>query len=493
MNPLRKAFLGLSLTCFISSANAGITSDLSSLFMSNTTPAGQMNTADRSGVFGGSFVARAPLKQINLIAFDPPRYNAGCGGVDLSMGSFSFVSSAQIVATFRAVAANASGLAFKAAIKLVSPSLDALITEFQTLLQTMNNLAKNSCAMAKMIVDKGTKAIGDAVDGDGSIAATTKGIFGDQNSGLVGYLASANSYLNNTGKNNPTQGNQLLKALVASGTTNVLGLIGFPNPDSSTDDASDPNSINNRVIVSMLGYQIDGIPCSGAAQDGTAVSTTSDAKTTGRIQCNGPHTISLESFVLGGGAGSYNPDHPLQLYKCLNPSGSGDSSATDQQICTQMQITDFTYQGIRGWINSMLFGSYDDTNFTNSSILGQMNSTTSAKFSPAQKQFISGAGQNIVGLLQKTSDTTARMMIARELRTPIEDCISAAVGRALYKAAVGVTYNNSYVLSDESKEQTKQLRKDYLRKDELCTNNTSTLKIIQSLNGRTTLNNSGNK
>lgn len=134
-------------------AQAGIMGDLNSMFMSNSTAAGTMKTKDRVGIFAGSVSMRAPIKSVTIIAFDAPRLNAGCGGVDLFGGSFSFINSQQLVQIFRQVAANAAGLAFKAAIKAISPSLDALMTEFQALMQNLNNLAKNSCQMAHMIID----------------------------------------------------------------------------------------------------------------------------------------------------------------------------------------------------------------------------------------------------------------------------------------------------------------------------------------------------
>ena len=56
--------------------------DLQSTFMSNATSPGVMSGKNMTGVFGGSLVLNTPLKEVNIVAFDPPRLNAGCGGVD---------------------------------------------------------------------------------------------------------------------------------------------------------------------------------------------------------------------------------------------------------------------------------------------------------------------------------------------------------------------------------------------------------------------------
>lgn len=102
-------------------AFAGILADLGSMVMANSTAPGTMTTKDRVGVFMGAFTMRSPIKAVNLVTFDPPRIDAGCGGIDLYGGSFSFINSQQLIQIFRQVAADAAGLAFKAAIKSISP------------------------------------------------------------------------------------------------------------------------------------------------------------------------------------------------------------------------------------------------------------------------------------------------------------------------------------------------------------------------------------
>ena len=94
---------------------AGVLGDLNSMFMSNASSSGVINTKDRTGVFGGSVNIRAPVQAVTLVSFDAPRLTAGCGGVDLYGGSFSFINGQELTAVFRQVAANAGGLAFKAA------------------------------------------------------------------------------------------------------------------------------------------------------------------------------------------------------------------------------------------------------------------------------------------------------------------------------------------------------------------------------------------
>ncbi len=64
----------------------------------------------RRGVFdGGSLQARNRIVSESLMHVTPPSFEAGCGGIDLYAGSFSFINADQFQALLRAIAANATG------------------------------------------------------------------------------------------------------------------------------------------------------------------------------------------------------------------------------------------------------------------------------------------------------------------------------------------------------------------------------------------------
>jgi len=487
---LRTIVANCTLFLLSSAASAGIMADLNSMFMSNSTAPGTFTARDRVGIHAGGYSMRTPIHNVNVVAFDPPRLNAGCGGVDLYGGSFSFINGAELIAIFRSVASNAAGLAFKAAIKVISPSLDSLMTEFQTMLQNMNNLAKNSCSLAHLIVDKAERALSDSTDGDGAVGSTSKGIFTDLAAGLKEFNTNAAQYLRKQGEVNPRVGNQVVKAIVSSGSSSVLGVIGLANIDGSADDASNPNSLNNKVLLSLLGYEIAGIPCRSFNGDGVEDTTSNQSSNNiPRVSCRGGATIALEDFVTGGGPGSSRPDYPLHLYTCLDPTGTAPSSGGfDPQICSQIRVTDFNYQGIEGWINSMLFGSPDDTGVDPASIVGIINSGTSGQFTTAQLQFLHQANYPIIALLQKTSNPEARKSMARRMRVGIRNCVAAQLGSALYRGAAAVGNNNSYVLTDEAKHNVERLRNDFLERQQSCDHDRSVLEIAQMLNQAAILN-----
>lgn len=499
MKRIRALLLTIGLGWAGSSA-AGILGDMSAMFMSNSTASGTIQTKDRVGVFGGSFSMRAPVTSVNLVAFDPPRIDAGCGGIDLYGGSFTFINSQQLVALFRKVAANAVGLAFKAAIKAISPSLDALLTEFQTLLQNMNNLAKNSCHLAHLVVDPVERSVANAVHGDGSVGSTSSNIFSDATSALEGFLHTANSFFEKQGEVNPKSGNQVVKAALGSGAASIMGFAGIPNVDGSGDDASDPNSLNNQILVSVLGYDISGVPCTKTNAAGTADTSASTANSSlGQIVCSGPGRITLDDLVKGGGTGSTRPNVPLQLYRCENPSGYGTpDGGFDPQVCTKMKTINFNYSGIQGWVNTMLFGNADPgLGVMPGSIVGLFNSGTSVgvsssatgvpTLSTGQIQFMNQAGVPLVPLLTRTSNPATRISIAQRLSPYIVDCVAARMGEALYKGANEVQNSNGYELSDDVKKRIADLRSDYLAKQFACLSDNRVYKVVVELNEATRL------
>lgn len=118
---------------------------------SNTTDAGYFETQQRGVISGGSIVARVPIKPINIAQLDPPRVSAGCGGVNLFGGSFSFINAKELTQLLRTVAQNALGLLFQLGLNAISQPLSSLLTSWSKKLQDMNAALKNSCEAARKL------------------------------------------------------------------------------------------------------------------------------------------------------------------------------------------------------------------------------------------------------------------------------------------------------------------------------------------------------
>ncbi|NEH47161.1 TraH family protein, partial [Rhizobium leguminosarum] len=100
-------------------SQAGLKEAMNDMFVTTSTSAQTYNSQRLMGVYGGSLSIRSPGRGINIVQFAPPRIDAGCGGIDIFFGSFSFINGAQFEQLLRSIAANATGFAVKAAIKLM--------------------------------------------------------------------------------------------------------------------------------------------------------------------------------------------------------------------------------------------------------------------------------------------------------------------------------------------------------------------------------------
>jgi len=101
--------------------------------------------------FGNVYV-RAPQETLQPLSVQLPGYRAGCGGIDLYAGGFSYVNSEQLVAMMKAVANNAASFAFQVALETISPVIAEKVGELQKLAQDINNFSINSCDAAQTAV-----------------------------------------------------------------------------------------------------------------------------------------------------------------------------------------------------------------------------------------------------------------------------------------------------------------------------------------------------
>jgi conjugative transfer pilus assembly protein TraH len=100
----------------------------------------------------GNVWTRFPQKSVSPFNLQLPSARAGCGGIDLFSGSFSFINASEIVAMLKATANNALGFAFKLAIDSVSPEIGKVMDEFSQKAQLLNQMNISSCETAQALV-----------------------------------------------------------------------------------------------------------------------------------------------------------------------------------------------------------------------------------------------------------------------------------------------------------------------------------------------------
>ncbi|MFY9326567.1 conjugal transfer protein TraH [Ampullimonas aquatilis] len=129
---------------------------------------------------GGSLYMRTPVRNYQLASISPPSFSAGCGGIDLFAGSFSFINKEQFVSLLRNIGNNAIGAAFNMALCSMSPDLCDLLKYLQDQATKMNNLNINSCQAAEGIVSAVGSMVTDRVqEKEGKTAGASLNMFGD--------------------------------------------------------------------------------------------------------------------------------------------------------------------------------------------------------------------------------------------------------------------------------------------------------------------------
>ncbi|MFK5948027.1 MAG: conjugal transfer protein TraH [Methylococcales bacterium] len=156
--------LALILTTFPINAdiNTKVNSWFSNMDYVNVTPNGSYQSQGARYVTGGGISVRAPITQPfnNLVNVQTPSFSAGCGGIDMYTGGFSFIDADQFVENLRAIGQNAQALAFMLAIQIVSPQLSGVMEEIQSWAEKINSLNINSCEMAMGIMGGAAEAMG---------------------------------------------------------------------------------------------------------------------------------------------------------------------------------------------------------------------------------------------------------------------------------------------------------------------------------------------
>lgn len=127
----------------------------------------------------GSMWARFPQRTVYPANVQLPRISAGCGGIDIFTGSFSFINAAEFVAMAKAVANNAVGFAFGLALKAISPQISDEMENLVDKIQKLNATNISSCEQAAALVGGVAGEIGFKSNQVCQAVGTSKGLFSD--------------------------------------------------------------------------------------------------------------------------------------------------------------------------------------------------------------------------------------------------------------------------------------------------------------------------
>ena len=114
-----------------------------------------------NGYSAGGYYQRTPQQSYQLATMTPPSLSIGCGGIDLTAGSFSFINRSTLTAMFQNIGTSLS-YSFLLAIKSSMPEMASLFQYLQDIANKVNAMNVNSCQMAQGIVSTVGSAISQA-------------------------------------------------------------------------------------------------------------------------------------------------------------------------------------------------------------------------------------------------------------------------------------------------------------------------------------------
>jgi conjugative transfer pilus assembly protein TraH len=101
---------------------------------------------------GGRVYQRVPIRNLQFANIEMPRFSAGCGGIDMYLGSFSHLSAEQLLDFLRATAMNATGVITQVALGAITPLLASKLEWAKGVIDQINGMNKNSCETAQHLV-----------------------------------------------------------------------------------------------------------------------------------------------------------------------------------------------------------------------------------------------------------------------------------------------------------------------------------------------------
>lgn len=420
MKALHKLTIAALAAITVSTAGAGGISGVLDGMFANVTAPNVTSNQFRGSISGGGIYVRAPISNIQLVSLDPPRYSIGCGGIDLYLGSFSFITADKLTQFIRNVAQNAAPLAFKMAIEAVFPQLGGVLTEFQKIAQQMNDMQRNSCQMAKGIlsdVKNGVDLGKQLVDTYDQGLAVVQGWAKDTTDAIAKMTTAPSENIRKAAATKGPDGITPAIPKIGNVTWNAL------NVRSNTGivfSITDDPVMSQQVLLSIIGTEINSPGPSDADEP-----------------LNKPLISSK-----------------LRLRDIFNPK-TGPTGAkevpiwncgSDKANCWAPTAGVFATTGIDGFVRKYMYGNENAVDAQPDSIVYKMTHCTSGKcgMNSGQLAFLNAIGKiPAIGMMMHAQSTPSVIeKIAPELMAAMVDEISILYAHSVIDIAI-TTYSNT--------------------------------------------------
>lgn len=142
---LTKLILLLGILCSASHSMAFGLKDVYKNLHINTTSPGNYQDAAAGWYSGGSSVVRTKSTAFQPIGISPPSLKTGCSGIDAFFGSFSMMSSAELVTLAENLGSQAVVYGFHLGMKTYAPQIEQLLKDIRNLSMTINQFGIGHC------------------------------------------------------------------------------------------------------------------------------------------------------------------------------------------------------------------------------------------------------------------------------------------------------------------------------------------------------------
>ena len=317
--------IGVVVLFFAPAANADLQDGLNSMFMSTGSEPQIYQSQRRLGFDMGTLRLRAPISTFNLVNLTPPTVRAGCGGIDLYGGSFSFINEEQFRQMIRQIGANALGYAFKLALASMCDLCDGIISGLQDVSDKLTQMQVDSCRWGAGLVNDATSAMKLKVEEDAVQDGSAKALFTDGFQAVRSLFenpgnAVAQGSADGADPNNRGVGNLTWKALIAEDTGAKFNFV--------------PGSVdNNELLMNIAGTFIIREANATETEEGMLV---------GAIDPR----VTYTNFKLGKQQDSSGTEDLTPLYTC--------EAGTPSACLDMVPGAKWSFEGVDAWVNSQL-------------------------------------------------------------------------------------------------------------------------------------------
>lgn len=338
------AALILSVLAISLPARAGIAEGMDMMW-TQTNPSFGAANGNYGGQLGG-FSMRSPVRNFQIIAYDAPRFAAGCGGIDASFGSFSMISLENMRNIMRGIMSNAGGYTAKLVLDNLCTRCQGIMSGLHDLTSKINSASKNTCQIGSHLVDaaRGATQLGSLWESDGlssreAVVAAAKGAFSDffeanQNRFKKGQNANREA---DAADKNTMYGNNLMNTLATAGA--------FGSGGSAAAVDTSPYGGDRGFLELAMNLYGTGINLTGAYANSTAGGGAFAKGSTNRKDKQLAPLWSFEDVVNGAPTGG-----TLNGYSCADFAiGKADS-------CQNVAVQPSDFPGTKRYIINLLAG-----------------------------------------------------------------------------------------------------------------------------------------